>query len=548
MLAHLAQHPVNYLDKLLLGKRDGGEEFVVLLRNPGPEVALDVGERVRSAVAGLDLARFGVGKVSVSVGVAVSWLGRRADRGPHHPGRPGAVPSQERRPRPGRRRIGPRSIRATVYHRTVTTDQAALTNDELAQLFHQIGDILEVKGELVFKVVAYHRAADAIAGCPVDVAHACLDGRPPRLPGVGKAIADKIEERVRTGRLAYHERLIAEFPPTLVDLLRIPGLGPKTVGQIYRELRIATLEDLRTAAQTGRLRGLRGISARTEEQILAGIAGLEQHVQRLRLNEADDLINLFQVLLAQAPGVHRIVPAGSFRRRRETIGDLDFLAETEDPAALVERFVAVPRVREVIAKGGHKAAIALRDGPNVDLMIMPPGDAGTYLVHFTGSKEHNVRLRARARDIGWSLSEKGFLRIDVDTGQPLAGPDAELRTMATEEEVYDFLGLPFIEPELREDEGEIEAAPRRAPATAGPAGRPARRPAQPLRVVGRERDDRGDGRGRPAARSQLPGPDRSHPVTPDRERSDARSGGSAARDHRRAQRPVRGGGAGGAHP
>ncbi len=332
------------------------------------------------------------------------------------------------------------------------------TNDELARLFHEIGDILEVKGELVFKVVAYHRAADAIASYPEYIARAYQAGHPPRLPGVGKAISDKIEERVRTGRLRYHEKLIAEFPPTLVDMLRIPGLGPKTVGQVYRDLGIATLDELRVAAETGRLRELRGISAKTEQLILAGIAGLAQQVQRLRLNEAAELIALFESLLAQAPGVRGVVPAGSFRRRRETIGDLDLLAETDDADILVARFLGVPRVREVVARGSYKAAIALRDGPNVDLMIMPPGEAGTYLVHFTGSREHNVRLRARARDLGWSLSEKGFLRIDIETGQPLTGADAELRTFATEAEAYAFLGLPFIEPELREDTGEIEAA------------------------------------------------------------------------------------------
>jgi len=158
------------------------------------------------------------------------------------------------------------------------------------------------------------------------------------------------------------------------------------------------------------------------------------------------------------PGVRRVDVAGSLRRRRETIGDLDLLAETAAPGPLVDRFVGMPRVREVIARGDRKAAIALADGPNVDLMLMPPGECGTYLVHFTGSKEHNVRLRARARDLGWSLSEKGFLRLDPETGEPLAGAAAELRTMASEAEVYAFLGLPYIEPELREDTGEIEAA------------------------------------------------------------------------------------------
>jgi DNA polymerase (family 10) len=157
------------------------------------------------------------------------------------------------------------------------------------------------------------------------------------------------------------------------------------------------------------------------------------------------------------PGVRRIVPAGSYRRRRETIGDIDLLAETDKADTLLAQFVGLGAVDTVVNRGGYKAAVRLLRGPQVDMMIMPPGEAGTYLVHFTGSKEHNVRLRAIARDRGWSLSEKGFLRIGED-GEPLTGADAELRTFETEAEVYQFLDLPFIEPELREDHGEIEAA------------------------------------------------------------------------------------------
>ena len=157
-------------------------------------------------------------------------------------------------------------------------------------------------------------------------------------------------------------------------------------------------------------------------------------------------------------------------------------------------------------------------GPQVDLMVMPPGEAGTYRIHFTGSKEHNVRLRAMARDQGWSLSEKGFLRIGED-GEPLTGDDAELRTFATEAEAYAFLGLPFIEPELREDRGEIEAALAGRLPDAHHAGRPARRPAHPLGLVRRRPPDRGHGRGRPPARLRLPGPDRPHPVARDRPRA-----------------------------
>jgi DNA polymerase (family 10) len=335
--------------------------------------------------------------------------------------------------------------------------QAPLSNAELARVFHEIGDMLEVKGELVYKTVAYHKAADAIARSPVEVAKAYLDGRRPRIPGVGEAIAKKIEELARTGRLEFHERLREEVPPSLVALLAIPGVGPRTVRQLHDELDIVTMDDLRRAAETGRLRGLRGMSQKTEELVLAGIAALESRQERMRLGRAEEIVGSLTAELSRVPGVRSIVPAGSYRRRRETIGDLDLLAETDRPSELVDRLVGLPDVESVIARGPHKAAVRLAGGPQVDLMIMPPGEAGTYLIHFTGSKEHNVRLRGLARDRGWSLSEKGFLRLGED-GEPLTGESAELRTFGSEEEAYRFLDLDFVEPELREDRGEVEAA------------------------------------------------------------------------------------------
>ena len=332
-----------------------------------------------------------------------------------------------------------------------------LTNGDLARIFHEIGDMLEVKGELSFKTVAYHRAADAIGRSPVDLVAAYRDGDVPKIPGVGPAISDKIKEIATTGRMAYYDKLIAEVPPSLVELLRIPGLGPKTVRQIWLELGILSIEDLRTAAEAGTIRGLRGLSERTEQLILEGIRRLESTPRRMHLHRAEATILGIIEALTDTPGVVSIEPAGSFRRRRDSIGDLDLLAETDDGPGLIERFTTFGLVDQVLNKGGYKAAVKIFRGPQVDLMVMPPGAAGTYRIHFTGSKEHNVRLRERARDQGWSLSEKGFLRIDED-GQPMTGDDAELKTFATEEEAYAFLGLPFIEPELREDEGEIEAA------------------------------------------------------------------------------------------
>ena len=347
------------------------------------------------------------------------------------------------------------------YHGPMTASgdlPAPPSNAELARIFHEIGDMLEVKGELVFKTVAYHKAADAIAHSPVEVSRAYLEGRPPRISGVGEAIAKKIEELARTGRLAFYEALREEVPPSLVALLGIPGVGPRTVKQLHEELGIETLEDLRRAAEAGSLRGLKGMSEKTEQGVLAGIAALESRQERMRLGQAEAIVATLLAELADVPGLRSIQPAGSYRRRRETIGDLDLLAETDRPAELVERFVGLPAVESVLAKGPHKAAVRLLRGPQVDLMIMPPGEMGTYLIHFTGSKEHNVRLRGIARDRGWSLSEKGYLRLQ-DAGEAPAGeaPAGELRTFATEEEAYGFLGLPFIEPELREDRGEVEA-------------------------------------------------------------------------------------------
>jgi len=333
----------------------------------------------------------------------------------------------------------------------------APTNGDLARVFHEIGDILEVKGELVFKTVAYHRAADAIARAPFDVAPAYAAGDRRPIPGVGQAISDKITELATTGRMAFHDRLRAEIPASLVDLLAIPGVGPKTVRLVWEGLGIETLDDLRRAAEGGRLRGLKGISAGAEQRILEGIAALENRPQRMLLDHAQAISDDLVTQLAGTDGVTRIVQAGSLRRRRETVGDLDLLVETDKPEAVVERFTQLRAVDRVLGAGRAKAAVTLVRGPQVDLMVMPPGEAGTYLIHFTGSAAHNVRLRGIARDRGWSLSEKGYLRIGED-GEPLTGDAAELRTFPDEGSAYAFLDLAWIPPELREDRGEVEAA------------------------------------------------------------------------------------------
>ena len=345
---------------------------------------------------------------------------------------------------------------------TDAPDPKALTNGRLARVFHEIGDILELKGEIKFKTVAYHRAADAIARAPFDVAGAYRAAteageKPPPISGVGAAISDKLVELSTTGRLVYHERLRAEIPPSLVGLLRIPGLGPKTVKLIYEQLGVETLDDLRQAAEAHTLQGLKGVSASTEQRILDGIRRLESQPRRLLISRAQALADDLVAYLRSYEGVHDVHIAGSLRRRKETIGDLDLLVETDRPDEVIERFVAHGSVDKVVGRGHYKAAVTLIRGPDVDLMVMPPGQAGSYLVHFTGSAAHNTHLRGMARDRGWSLSEKGYVRLTPE-GEPMSGPAADLRTFSTEEEVYRFLDLPLIEPELREDHGEVEAA------------------------------------------------------------------------------------------
>ena len=210
------------------------------------------------------------------------------------------------------------------------------------------------------------------------------------------------------------------MPATLVELLEIPGVGPKTVRLLWERLGIETLEDLRTALRAGTLRGAPGLTDKGIAGLQAGLEALERRSTRMTLGTAERIAAGVIALLEDVPGVRSIVPAGSFRRRRETIGDLDLLVETDDPAAVIARFTSLPAVESVVNAGTHKASIRLVGGPQVDLMVMPPGEAGAYLVHFTGSKEHNVRLRALARDRGWSLSEKGFVRLG-DDGEPATG-------------------------------------------------------------------------------------------------------------------------------
>jgi len=331
---------------------------------------------------------------------------------------------------------------------------AALTNARIAAILTEIADLLDIKGESSFKVGAYRRAADSVARSGVDVAQAYREGEPPRLKGVGGSIGERIEELVTTGQLPYHEALRAEVPPTLLELLAIPGVGPRTAGEVWRTLGIATLPELERAACDGQLRQLKGLSAKSEARIIEGIAELEKRPpRRMRIGEAHGLAERAVALIESLPGVASAVAAGSVRRWRETVGDLDILVETDEPAEVLEALRALPVIESVeagVRGGADRSTLRLVDGPQLDIMAMPAGSTGSYLVHFTGSAEHNVALRHRARERGWTLSEHGLVPLDDAAAQPM--------TFAAEADLYAFLDLAEIPPELREGRGEIEAA------------------------------------------------------------------------------------------
>jgi len=328
------------------------------------------------------------------------------------------------------------------------TDASLISNADMARVFNEIADMLEISGELVYKAVAYRRVADAVERWPDDVAHLFQADEPPKIPGAGPALTTKLAELASTGQLAYYDRMRAQVPSGLLEILKIPGVGPRTVKQLHDELGIDSVDALRAAAEGGTLRSLKGLSARTEENILAAMARLASRGTRLLLHDADALMTGLVDQLRQVRGVRAIEPAGSLRRRKATIGDLDLLAATDDPARLIRALDGLTTVERVLSAGTDKSSIVLAEGPQVDLMVCPPAAWGSHLVHFTGSKEHNVALRGMALERGLSLSEKGF-KV-VETG--------ELQPIATEEEVYERLGLPWIPPELREDSGEIKAA------------------------------------------------------------------------------------------
>jgi DNA polymerase (family X) len=348
--------------------------------------------------------------------------------------------------------------------RPAPDDAAPQSNGRIAAVLAEIADLLDIKGESPFKVAAYRRAADSVARSAVEVAAAYRAGDPPELQGVGRAISERLAELAQTGRLRYHEALREEVPPSLLELLTIPGVGPRTAGEVWRELGIATLRELGRAARAGQLRQLKGISARTEARIVEGIAELQQRPpRRMLMAEAHAQAARLLSLVEALPGVISATVAGSVRRWRETVGDLDVLVETERPEAVLAALAGSPVMEQAetgVGGGRDRASLRLLDGPRVDVLTMPPGAAGSYLIHLTGAAEHNVALRHRARELGWSLSEHGLSPLADEDATPLADEDAKPLTLSSESELYAFLGLAEIPPELREGRGEVEAAER----------------------------------------------------------------------------------------
>ena len=324
-----------------------------------------------------------------------------------------------------------------------------LENRAVARVLSEIADLLELKGDNPFKIRAYRNAADIVAHAAEPVA--ALDEAGLRAwNGIGKDLAGRIREIALTGTCGIRTELLTEFPVTLLDVLRLQGVGPKTVAVLYRDLRIKSLDDLAEAAKAGRIRGLKGMGAKKEQLILQAIEERQRHAGRHLLARAAEAADAIVALLqAHAPGAD-IRAVGSVRRGAETCGDLDILAAGADPS-LAEAFVGLPGVERVLGHGGGKASVLMRGGFQADLRLVARDEQGAALQYFTGSKAHNIALRDRALERGWKLNEYGLF-------------DAQERRLAgaTEEEIYAALDLAYVPPELRENRGEFEAAATRA--------------------------------------------------------------------------------------
>lgn len=334
-----------------------------------------------------------------------------------------------------------------------------MNNAEIAQVFEEIADVLEIQNENTFRIRAYRNAARTIEVQTTPLSRLLDEGTPlTSLAGIGKEMANHIKEMIETGTLGFRDKLLAEIPRSLIDLMHLPGVGPRKARKLWDELQICSVDELEEAAKAGRIAKVAGFGAKTQEKILAGIQDWRQHTSRMILVEAERFVEPLLGYLRAIPQVERLEVAGSYRRRRETVGDIDLLAIAVEPGPVMEAFLHYPQVASVLGSGDTRSSVTLGSGLQVDLRVVRPECYGAALLYFTGSKEHNVKLRRRAVERGLRISEYGVFRVIGE------GDDARDEFIAGQEEadVYASVGLPWIPPELREDRGEIEAAARNA--------------------------------------------------------------------------------------
>ena len=320
-------------------------------------------------------------------------------------------------------------------------------NANITVIFEEIADLLEIQGANPFRIRAYRNAARILGDLPQEARVLVERGDDlTRLPGIGADLAGKIEEIITSGHCSLLDRLRRELPPAITELLKIPGLGPKRVKTLYHDLDVQTVEQLHRAAQDGRIRALHGFGEKTEQNILQTVEAHASQSRRFKLATAAQYAETLRVFLQAIPGVQQVVVAGSFRRMRETVGDLDILVTAAPDSPVMQRFTTYDEVAEVFSAGETRASILLKCGMQVDLRVVAQPSYGAALHYFTGSKSHNIAIRRIAQQLGLKVNEYGVFRGE----KRIAGE--------SEESVYRAVGLPYIPPELREDRGEIEAA------------------------------------------------------------------------------------------
>jgi DNA polymerase (family 10) len=326
-----------------------------------------------------------------------------------------------------------------------------MTAEDLATLLKNIATLLELQEENPFKVRAYRTGAEVVEAFPGDIVTLAKDKKLAGIKGIGDALRDKLHEYVTTGKLEFYEKLKAEFPGSILELFDISGLGPKKIAALYKTLKVASIADLKRACEDGSAAKLSGFGEKTVAKLLEAIAFREAHASVFRADEVAVVAEEVLSTLREHPAISRLDVCGSYRRGKETSGDLDFLVATKDPVAVIEDFVSLPLFTNIIAKGETKASVHTANGLQCDLRAVSNEHYPFALAYFTGSKEHNVAVRQRCLDRGWSLNEYGI------TVEPGATPPPEIHDEA---DLHRALGLDYIPPELRENQGEIQAAER----------------------------------------------------------------------------------------